>query len=153
MGFHFRGLIITLLILLPNLFFFLIPPRHIPESLSKAPVWLTVLERIGQIGCFAMPLVFGKQIARQPIDFWVALMALCLLIYYICWIRYFAGGRDFSLLYTPLWIIPVPMALFPVIYFLLLGLWVLSPLFLIPAALLALGHMGVSLHMYSQIVG
>ncbi len=151
MGLSLKGILIPLLVLLPNLLFAFIGPQHMPKNLLSTPLIFTVLERIGQVACFTMPILFGKKIAEQQGNFLPILMAICLLVYYLCWIRYFAGGREFALLFKPLGYIPIPMALFPILYFLLLGLWLKSYLFVTPALLFAVGHFVNSWNVYAQI--
>ncbi len=151
MGLHLKGILIPLLVMLPNLVFLFLGPHHMPQNLSTSSAVITVLERIGQISCFAMPLVFGHKIAEQPVNFTPVLMGICMLLYYICWIRYFAGGREFALLYEPLGPVPIPMALFPILYFLLLGVWMKSYLFVVPALLFAIGHFINSWSVYAGL--
>lgn len=151
MGLHIKGFIIPFLVLLPNLIFIFLPPRHTPAALASAPLIFTILERAGQITCFMMPILFGRRLAEQPLSLGAAVMALCLLIYYVCWVRFYLSGRAFSVLFAPWLGIPIPMALFPAIYFLLLGITLQSWLFVIPAVLFAAGHLVNSWSIYSQI--
>ncbi|MDN4069356.1 hypothetical protein NYE70_01535 [Paenibacillus sp. FSL R5-0407] len=151
MGLHLIGILISILVMLPNLLFLFRGPRNMPKSLSPSPMIITILERVGQISCFAMPLLFGIKIAEQPMNLIPVLMGICLLVYYACWIRYFAGGNLFALLYKPLGPIPVPMALFPILYFILLGLWMRSYLFIVPSLLFAVGHFINSWRVYVDI--
>ena len=51
---------------------------------------------------------------------------------YIVWIRYFIGGRDVALLSKRFCLIPMPLAVFPVLYFLCAAMWVHN----IPAAII-----------------
>lgn len=151
MGLHLIGILISLLVMLPNLLFLFRGPQNMPKSFSPALLIITVLERVGQISCFAMPLLFGNLIAEQLMNSIPVLMGICLLIYYACWIRYFTGGNSFALLYKPLGPIPIPMALFPILYFMLLGLWTESYLFVIPSLLFAVGHFINSWRVYADI--
>lgn len=151
MGFHIKGILASLIVLLPSILFMLLPPRGVPGKQRAAPIILTVLERLGQVGCFAAPLLFGRKIAEQRPDFITFLMGVCLIFYYICWIRYFTRGREFPLLFRPLGFIPIPMAVFPVIYFILLGIWLKSYIFIIPAVFLAVGHLANSWSIYKQL--
>lgn len=148
MGFHLDGLLVSLLILLPNLAYFIFPPRGMPDKFPSSPWYITVFEQFGRYACFVLPLVFGKQIAKQPFSILVVLMGICALLYYICWIRYFIGGRAFLLLFKPLWHLPIPMALFPVLYYIILGIWLESLVFLIPALMLCIGHLIISWRTY-----
>jgi hypothetical protein len=46
-----------------------------------------------------------------------------LVLYYIVWIRYFAGGRKVALLGTKFLFVPMPLVIFPVLYYLFASLW------------------------------
>ncbi|WP_340025319.1 hypothetical protein MHI24_09105 [Paenibacillus sp. FSL K6-1096] len=151
MGLHLVGFIIPILVLLPNLIFILFPPRDTPKSLPSSPLIFTLLERAGQAACFTLPIVFGRLIASQPPGLAAICMALCLLIYYGCWGRYYWSGRTFAVLFQPWLGIPVPMSVFPALYFLLLGAWVQSWLFVVPACLFTVGHLVNSWSVYRQV--
>lgn len=150
MGLHIKGFIIALLVLLPNLILIVFPPRNPPNPLASTPPFFTILERAGQITCFMLPILFGRRLAEQPIGPATVLMAICLLVYYFCWIRFYSGGREFAVLFAPLMGIPIPMAVFPVIYFMLLGILLQSYLFVLPSFLFAIGHLVNSWSVYSQ---
>lgn len=151
MGLHLTGLILPILVLLPNLLLIFLPPHNMPKKQPSPLVIYTVFERVGQVTCFTLPILFGKKIAEQNVTFPLHLMGLCLIIYYICWIRFFWSGREYSVLFQPLGFIPVPMAIFPIIYFLLLALWLHSFIFAVPAAFFAIGHFSTSWSAYKHI--
>lgn len=151
MGFHILGLAVSLVILLPNLFFFLYPPRNMQKGLAKEPVALTMIENIGRIGCFLYPLFFGADIAASLPHSAMYLMLACVLLYYVCWIRFFLGRREFSLLFRPLWWIPIPMAVFPAVYFLSLAVLVRSLLMGVAAICFTLGHIPISYMTWKQV--
>lgn len=151
MGLHAQGFIISLLVLLPNLIFIFFQPRGVPGSLDSVPLVFTLLERAGQITCLMMPILFGRLLAAQSFGLPAALMALCMLVYYGCWVRYYRSGRAFAMLFKPWLGIPVPMAVFPALYFLLLGVWLQSWLFVVPACLFAAGHLVNSWSVYGQV--
>lgn len=151
MGLHLRGFIIPILVLLPNLIFIFFQPRDTPKFLAAPSLVFTLLERAGQITCFMMPIVFGRLIAAKPPGLPAIGMALCLLIYYGCWVRYYSSGQTFAVLFKPWLGIPLPMAVFPVLYFLLLGIWLKSWLFAVPAWLFAVGHLVNSWNVYRQV--
>ena len=56
---------------------------------------------------------------RNPHSLKVGLLAL----YHAVWIRYFAGGRDVALLGKSFCGVPMPLAVFPVLYYLCGALW------------------------------
>ncbi|CAH1223939.1 hypothetical protein PAECIP111892_05393 [Paenibacillus auburnensis] len=149
MGLHLKGFILPLLVLLPNLLLIFFAPHNIPKTVSP-PFIFTVFERVGQVTCFTMPILFGTKIAAQPVNLLTGLMFICLIIYYLCWIRFFWSGREFAILFKPLSFIPIPMALFPILYFILLAVWLNSYLFAIPAVLFAIGHFVNSWSTFSQ---
>ncbi|WP_405116258.1 hypothetical protein MHH28_15095 [Paenibacillus sp. FSL K6-1217] len=151
MGLHLLGFVLPILVLLPNLIFIVFPPRRVPGSLASTPLIFTLLERAGQIACLTLPIVYGRMIAAQSLGVSAILMALCLLIYYGCWVRYYRSGRAFAALFKPLLGVPVPMAVFPALYFLLLGVWLQSWLFIVPACLFAVGHLVNSWSVYGQV--
>lgn len=151
MGLHLLGFIIPIFVLLPNLIFIFFQPRNTPKSLVSPPPIFTLLERIGQAACLTMPIIFGRLVAAQPSGLPAICMVLCLLIYYGCWGRYYRSGRAFEVLFKPWLNIPVPMAVFPVLYFLLLAVWLKSSLFAVPACLFAAGHLVNSWSVYRQI--
>ncbi|MDF9844269.1 MULTISPECIES: hypothetical protein [unclassified Paenibacillus] len=151
MGLHYIGFILPLLILLPNLLFIFFAPRYVPSSITAPPVIFTILERAGQISCFSLPILFGHRIAVQPVTSLSWLMLICLIFYYMCWVRYYRSGRPFGMLFKPLGPLRLPMAVFPVLYFSLLALWIHSLLFAAAAAVFAIGHLIVSWNTYKQI--
>ncbi len=151
LGFHWKGALVSMLVLLPNLLYFMLPPRNAPAAIAPLPVIFTILEQAGRVLCFVLPFVFGRRIAESKPDILVLLMGLCLLGYYLCWARFFAGGRGFDLMYAPFLGIPVPLAVFPILYFLLLGVWLRPPVLILPAVLFAVGHLAESLNIWRQI--
>lgn len=150
MGLHIKGFIISILIILPTILLLAFPSRIMPK-LDSPSLFITLLERVGQIACFMLPILYGQKIAEQNGRFILVLMGICLALYYIGWLRFFAGGREFSLLFEPLGFIYIPMAVFPMLYFLLLAFWLHSPLFIIAALLFSIGHFINSWSIYQQI--
>lgn len=153
MGFHITGAIASLFILMPNLLFFLYPPKEMPSQKQKEPVWLTALENIGRIVCFLYPIAFGTDlfIALKSGNIMVYLMAAFVLAYYALWVRYFVSGRKFALLFRPSFFLPVPMAVFPASYFLALALLLQSAIMISAAIVFAAGHISISLMTYRQL--
>lgn len=150
MGFSVMGLIIVALILVPNLFIIILPPKNTPKEIKDACVLVTVIERLGQAGCFILPVFSRGWLEGRGIDVWLVLMAVCIAVYWALWIRY-AARRDFAMLFEPLMFIPVPMAVFPVLAFASAAVWARSPWLGIAAAALALGHIANSLHTFKNL--
>jgi hypothetical protein len=137
--------------MLPNLFFFIFPPKNIPAHLRDGGIFLNLLEHGGRIAFFGLFLFTPTQ--TQPLHFspFLTLTAIFLLCYYALWIQYFRSHRDFRLLMASLFHIPVPMAVFPILALLFAALW-LKAFPSIPAlACFAIGHISNSLITEKQL--
>jgi hypothetical protein len=146
--FHPLSLIIPALVLTPNLIYAIKPPFNVPSDRPKEPVVLVILERLGLAGCLITPVFYSIYSAGTFEIFVVVGMGLMLAIYYYCWLRYFRHDRNYIYLFSPLFIIPVPLAISPVVYFMLSSIILHSlPLFL-ASLVLASGHIPVSLISY-----
>lgn len=123
LGVSRAGLIIVLLAMLPNFFYFLFPPVNVPAAAANGVKALDIIESICRIG-FMLLLIFlinrNKVNLRSP---YLILMFVFLMLYYALWIKYFAGGRDYQLLGQSFLFIPGPMAVSPVVYFVAASLW------------------------------
>jgi hypothetical protein len=148
--FYPLSLIISGLVLVPNLLFFLAKPVKTPANPSKEPVFLVICERLGQIICFIAPLFYRLNFSGAWEIIAALGMVLMLLVYYFCWIRFFTHGREYRWLYEPLVFIPIPMALFPLGYFLLASGVTHSIVMLISALVFAAGHIPISLIQYKH---
>jgi hypothetical protein len=140
-GFSPLGLLVAVAVLAPNLLLLPFPPRDgLPAS--TAPTALTWLERAGQASCLVVPAIT----LPGPLSWWcLPVVALALGGYYALWGRYLLRGRVGADLYRPVWRIPVPMALLPVLAFAATAAWLSNPWIAGAAAILAAGHIPVSL--------
>ncbi len=150
-----HGIFISIAILAPNVLMLTNPPQDVPPKaqVPKAGAfrWFETLERLGQVGCFVIPLVYllTPHTALQ----WaaVAVMVLALAFYYAGWIRFMRGGYRFRLLFAPMAGVPVPMASAPVVYFFAASVALASVPLAVAAALLAVGHLYVSRFTWNHI--
>ena len=75
---------------------------------------------------------------------WLYLAAAFLILYYAVWFRYFMSGREISLLSRSFLFVPMPLAVFPVLYFLCAAIWLHN----LPAAIIMVifgaAHLNVS---------
>lgn len=148
---HLINLILVGVILLPNLLVIFFPPVKPTETQTKKkklPKWwryVLGLEQIGRLGIFVLPLFWQVHLTDSLSIIALVLMGFCLLIYYICWIRYLIRGRTNSLLFQHLLFIPVPMAVFPVLYFFFAGILLRSWPVAAAAVVFALGHIPESI--------
>ncbi len=148
---HPFSLIITILVLIPNIFFSLKKTVNKPSNLPKEPLILTIIENIGRYGVFIIPLFYKIDVSGMLEIVDVAAMGLMLLLYYACWIRYFRNGGDFKWMFLPFMKIPIPLAISPVIYFMLSSIILHSLPMLIFSLLLAAGHIPISWQQYRHI--
>lgn len=145
------NLILVGVILLPNLLAIFFPPVMPTETQTKKKQpskrwrYVLALEQIGRLGIFVLPLFWPVYLADSLSTVALVLMALCLLIYHICWIRYMVQGRSYSLLFQHFLFIPVPMAVFPVLYFLFASILLRSWPIAAAAVVFALGHIPESI--------
>ena len=148
------GWAVTLLILAPNALLLRWPPREVPPPEKGvrrfAQVVLQAIERLGQLGCLGLPLFYRIHSPDPAARVALAIMAAALAVYYVCWARYLLHGRRYAVLFAPLWSLQLPMALSAIVYFLAASI-VLNSVWLLPAtAVLAAGHIPVSLMAYRR---
>ncbi|HVN48470.1 MAG TPA: hypothetical protein VMU30_06560 [Bacteroidota bacterium] len=148
------GGIFSLLILFPNLLFLFFPPKineHESDSSNKFSI-IILVERIGQAGCFVLPFLYRLNISSASNRVMIVLMAILLIFYYVCWIRYYIKDRGVEWFYRPMFGMMLPMAVLPVLYFFLASLVLQSMWLLIAVILLAIGHLTESWRQYRKIV-
>lgn len=139
-GFSLSGLAVSLAILAPNLVLLWAPPRdHLPSP--AIPPAVRALERVGQIGCLVLPAISGS---NGPVNALLVMILLCIGVYYGLWVRYLVAGRSVAQLFAPLGPVLVPMAVFPVLAFLIAALWLSSELLAVAGIALAVGHLGTA---------
>ncbi len=144
MKFSLAGLLISLAILAPNLLMILLPPKEVPSGAKDAGPVFTILERLGQAGCFVLPMLVGASFNGRALDLWFVLMAFCVMVYWALWVRYATNGRGFRLLFEPVLGIPMPMAVFPVLAFGFAAAWGRSVWLGAAVIALAIGHLANS---------
>ena len=123
LSFSWVGLVVFILPMLINVFYVLFPPVGDVSSEKGAVTFAEVVEKVSRIA-YLLVLVF--LVSKRDLDIrsaWFYLAILFLVLYYVVWIRYFAGGRDVALLGRSFALIPIPLAIFPVLYFLCAAIW------------------------------
>ena len=126
----------SIAVLAPNLLMLKYPPR--PRLPAVAVPWpLNWLERIGQALCLVIPAITA---AGTLVWVWSVPALLALAGYYALWARYLRRGQRAGDLYAPVWRVPVPMAILPVIVFLAAAGWLANPWIGVAGIVLAAGH-------------
>ncbi len=88
-----------------------------------------------------------------PWSLWLCAAFSLMVLYEVAWARYFMGGDRLEDTYRPLRPIPAPIASLPVAAFLLLGVWYRSPVAVISAIVLGIGHIGIHLEHLRELPG
>ena len=147
-SFSWIGLVVFALPMLINLVYAAFPPAGEPQPPAPVTRWVEIVEQISRI---AYLLAVTFLVGRTPVSVrstWFFLAAAFLLLYYAVWIRYFVFRRDVALLERMFLFVPMPLAVFPVLYFLCAALWLHN----VPAAVLMVifgaTHLTVSLQSF-----
>lgn len=148
LSFSLPGLIAFALPMLINLAYVLWPPVGEVQPPTNITRWVELVERITRVP-YLLALVFlagDRTLPGKCALLWLAVVFLAL--YYAVWLRYFLGGRNPALLGQAFLFVPMPLAVFPVLYYLCAALWLGNP----PAAVLMLlfgaAHLTVSVQSF-----
>ena len=147
-SFSWIGLVIFALPMLINIAYVMFPPAGKAEQPVVVTHWIEIVEQISRIAyLFAVTLL----VSRETLSFrsvWFFLAAVFLVLYYAVWLRYFMGGREIALLSRSFLFVPMPLAVFPVLYFLCAAIWLHN----LPAAIIMVifgaAHLAVSLQSF-----
>ena len=123
LSFSWVGLVIFALPMLINIAYAIFSPAGEVVPTKSTVRWLEAVEGVSRI---AYLIVLTFLVSEKPLEVksaWFYIAAAFLALYYIVWIRYFAGGRDTSLLGKAFLFVPMPIAVFPVLYFLCAAIW------------------------------
>ena len=122
-SFTWFGLVIFALPMLINIAYVLFPPAGKAEQAAAVTHWIEIVEQISRIAyLFAITLLVSRD-ERSFQSAWLYLTAIFLILYYGVWLRYFMGGREIALLRRSFRSVPMPLAVFPVLYFLCAAIW------------------------------
>ena len=148
LSFSWVGLVVFTLPMLSNIAYVVFPPVGKAEQGAAVPHWIEIVEQISRIAYLAAITLL---VSRAPIQFrsvWLWLAALFLILYYAVWIRYFVGGREIALPNRAFLFVPMPLAVFPVLYFLCAAIWLHN----LPAAIIMVifgaAHLTVSIQSF-----
>ncbi len=152
--FYIEGLAVSLAVLIPNILFLAFPPHDIPgrEKAGAGMRALEIPERLGQLGFTVIPAFTGIPFKGALGITAAAGMLAALILYYCGWLRYYTRGRDFSLLFSPMAGIPLPMAIGPVLYLAFYAAGARSLLMGAAAVIFAAGHLSVSYKTYRELL-
>ncbi|WP_058301097.1 hypothetical protein [Gorillibacterium timonense] len=139
-GFSWEGLVVFLLVMVPNLFYFWLPQAD--ADLVKAEhngsyrLW-TLIEHASQAVMVALLVFLTSRSSSSFLSPYTLGMAVFLLSYYGMWGFYFRGRRNRLLL--------LGMAVFPVVYFVLAQLWLHNVPALVPTGIFGIAHVWITI--------
>jgi hypothetical protein len=143
LGFSYVGLIYLLMLFIPNIIW----SRNLPidYDITKENKILLLFERVGQVCCSCSILIFSDfNIAPfSAWSLWLIVSFLLMILYEICWIRYYSNENTEENFYRSFWGIPVPLASLPVMAFLLLGIYGKVIWLIASAIIIGIGHIGI----------
>lgn len=147
-SFSWVGLVVFVLPMLINIAYVMFPPAG--EAKPPAPVthWVEIVEQVSRI---AYLLAVTLLVSRRPVSWrsaWLFPAAVFLILYYAVWIRYFALGREIALLKRAFLFVPMPLAVFPVLYFLCAAVWLHNVPAVILMVIFGAAHWTVSIQSF-----
>lgn len=150
------GIAISAAVAAPNLLLLTATPQGLPPKRRVARGGLyhrmEIVERIGQIATFAVPL-FGFKLVLSGWLNWAmfAAMAASLVFYYSAWVRFVRSGSRYRELFAPMLGVPIPMALAPIAYFSAAAVGMRSWQLAVAVVVLASSHVYVSWSMWTYL--
>ena len=145
-GFSIVGVVFLAMLFMPNIRWAKNQPLGYDELSRRENKTLLMFERVGQVLATTSAVVFVCPRGFSfPWFLWLIAAFLLMLLYEVAWARYFKGGERLDGMYQPLGPIPVPIASLPVAALVLLGIWYQSPITVIAAIILGIGHIGIHL--------
>lgn len=115
--FSLLGLIIFLLPMLINIVYFSMGKNKSVQGVQMPYKWVEMIEQVTRV-LYAIVICFI--VSNQKIEYNSPILLIgiiFLILYYVVWTRYFIEGMDESLLYKSFLFIPIPLAVFPVLYY------------------------------------
>ena len=148
LSFSRLGLVLFVLPMLINLADVMFPSAEEAKADGAVPRWVEGIEQVSRAAyLFAVTFLVSRE-PIEPRSVWLFLAALFLLLYYAVWARYFAGGRKIALLSRSFLFVPMPLAVFPVLYYLCAAIWLHN----LPAAIIMVifgaAHLTVSIQSF-----
>lgn len=147
-SFSWVGLVVFALPMLINIAYVMFPPAGEAEPPAPVTHWVEIVEQVSRI---AYLLAVTLLVSRRPVSWrsaWLFLAAVFLILYYAVWIRYFALGREIALLKRAFLLVPMPLAVFPVLYFLCAAVWLHNVPAVILMVIFGTAHWGVSIQSF-----
>ena len=146
-GFSYTGLLLLLMLFIPNLFWTKNKPAGYDQYAPRENKVLLCLERAGEVLVTGLLLVFRDFNVQglEPRLLWLTGAFLLMVPYELYWIRYFRSEKTMRDFYSSLLGIPVAGATLPVLAVLLMAVYGRNPLLFAAGIILGIGHIGIHL--------
>jgi hypothetical protein len=112
--FSYRAVVVFIMLMLPNIVYFISPPTDIPETLGSSTKLIGAIENIFRIISFLMLFFVAQNPNANLKSPWVIGITIFMLLYFVLWGRYFLEGSTYAALGKDFFGIPMPMVIFPV---------------------------------------
>ena len=145
-GFSYVGLIFLLMLFIPNGIWTKNQPEGYEKYSKNENKVLAMFERIGQVMATIFLLIFSDTNPRA--SYWTVFLIaaiLLMVLYDICWVRYFKSKKTMLDYYGGYFKIPVPLASLPVVSMFLLGIYGSNVFLIVASIILGIGHIGIHL--------
>lgn len=152
-GFSYVGLVMLVLLLLPNFLWLYHKPCGYEKYVKNENHVLRWLERIGEAAVSVLSVIFSDfniGILRLW-SLWLLAAAVFLLLYEIIWVRYFLSTKTMHDFYRSFFGIPVAGATLPVLAFLMLAVYGKNVFLGAAVVILGVGHIGIHWNHYKEI--
>jgi hypothetical protein len=150
-GFSYTGVLFLCCLFLPNIFYgWNLPTDNLKIDENRI---LLAFERTGQVLCTVLAVVFDNFNLHgfNLWTIWLGISFLLMILYLLCWGRYFLGKHVSEDFYRPFLGVPLPLAVLPVIAIFLLSIYGEVLWLGIAAVILGIGHIGITAQHWSAL--
>lgn len=152
-GFSYIGLIYLLMLFIPNIIWTKNMPIGYNEIVKDENRVLLIFERVGQVSVTCLAVIFKNfninNLSKWSL--WLLVSFIIMLLYEVCWVRYFRSSHTLKDFYGSFLGVPVPLASLPIMGFLLLGIYGKVIWMVIAISILGVGHIGIHLQHLNYI--
>lgn len=150
LSFSWVGLVVFALPMLINIAYVIFPPTGEIPSSKCVTRWVEIIEAISRIVYLVLLTFLVSKNPLKPKSGWALAAVVFLILYYIVWIRYFIGGRNVALLGQSFLFVPIPLAIFPVVYYLCAAIWMGNIPAAVAMSVFGAAHITVSIQSFCR---
>ena len=121
--FSYRAVAVFILLMLPNIVYFISPPTDIPDTLGSSMKIIGAIENAFRMLSFLLLFFVSQKPDASLKSPWVIGIFIFMALYFVLWGRYFFQGSTYAILGKDFWGIPMPMVIFPVCCLICTAFW------------------------------